>query len=238
MIDVMKKEYVVVLSTVVALLVMAVSSCKRTPNSMNDEPAAVDTTTVAETSELDFSVPVNYSGSEPRISDFIEAAISMVDNGEFLGDMSRSWEKYKAGQPLPHNRSILLDEENRYMRFDASAEDDEAFHWSYFIEFFCWDYSDGKHKLVITNTVNYDEDGKPKDGQFSGVGFNLFDVETRRMELVSAYSIGFEIDMPDETYLLVYKVFNKERIIECECYTPSGIAVRRVAFNGKEFLPL
>ena len=58
------------------------------------------------------------------------------------------------------------------------------------------------------------------------------------MELVSAYSIGFEIDMPDETYLLVYRLFNKERIIECDCHTPSGIAVRRVAFNGKEFLNL
>jgi len=236
----MKKELIAAIFMVALLLVTGVAALLRTPKSVETESVAAEVkeeaeATEVETTELDFSFLVKSEGQQPKMADFITAILTQEDIGEALGDMGRNWRKFLAGQSLPKNRSIRLDEKNRYMRFYASSEEDERFSWSYFIEFCCWDFSDGKHNLVVSNTVNYDGDGTPVDGQFSGVDFYLYDVATRKMELVSAYSLGAEFEMPEDTRLLVYRIFNKERMIECECYTPSGMTPSRLRFNGQTF---
>lgn len=187
--------------------------------------------------EYDFSFPVNFEGEEPTIVDFVTALSMHEDMGKALGWMWKEWELYQQGKPLLEKITFDVDTKNSYFRYDmVSPQDAAGCVHSGFIEFVCWDFKDGKHKLIVHNTVDY-TDGKPINGQFSGLSYYIYDTETRRMEFEYPSRLNAILEtMPEDTNLIVSKLPRKGNTIECKCYTTSGRKVIiHLKWNGSQF---
>ncbi len=175
------------------------------------------------------------STDKPTIVDFVNLIISQEDVGEEFYEMRGNWEKYLNGQPLPEDRSFILDKENGYMRYDAKFDDegDGRPKFSHFTEFGLWDCDDSRYKLIVENVVDFC-DGEPVAGQFSGITLYKYNVETQELQYASAYDLGIELDFPEDTRLIVTKLLNKEKSIEYECFTPSDKVLIRLTWNGSK----
>ena len=201
---------------------------------VREEEELTDTIETDET-EIDFSFPVRFEGEEPTITDFVTTLCSHEDMGEALGWMWKNWELYKEGKPLLDKVTFDVDLKNSYFRYDIVTQETD-FVRSGFIEFLCWDFKDKKHKLIVHNTVDY-VDGKPIAGQFSGLSYYIYDIETRRMECEYPSRLNADLEtMPEDTNLIVSKLPRKGNTIECKCYTTSGReAIIHLKWNGTQF---
>ena len=185
--------------------------------------------------EIDYSFPVNFQGKEPTIVDFITALSAQPDMGEALGWMSKNWELYQQGKPLLDEITFDVDLKKSYFRYTIVIPQEAGWVSSGIIEFLCWDFKDQKHKLIVHNTVDYC-DGEPVDGQFSGLSYYIYDIETRRMDFVSPPKLNAYLDtMPDGTCLIVSKLPRKGYTIECKCYTPTREVTKHLTWNGMRF---
>lgn len=186
--------------------------------------------------ELDFSFAVNYKGAAPDIVDFINAILSQEDIGEALGEMEENWEKYLSGKKLPKGRKFFVDKENGYMRYDAVFPPEEnGTRYSGYNEFCVMDCSDTQKKLVVENMVDY-RDGKPFEGQFSGLTFYMYDGGTKRMEFEYASNLIDDSYRPEKALVVVHKLSCKEKAIECTCHMDSGeTQILHLTWNGKTF---
>ena len=243
----MKKTYFAALCLAVALLAIATISCKRTQKNAGEEPDSTAITEEVQNStdflyeeepdsvlfkESEYAVPVKSKGGQPAMADFINGILSQEETFDAYVELSRCWEQFKRGKALPEGRSIVLDVKERYMRFDEKEVQENGSTYTGFNEYFCWDFADGKHQLVIENTVNCN-DGEPFAGQYSGLSFYIYDMETRKMWLTSEYSVGGVFDIPGDTHLIVHKVDNKDRSIDYACHTDKGVVTKRVVWNGR-----
>lgn len=242
----MKKTYFAALCMLVAMLATATVSCQRTQKTSEESSS----TSVTEDDqdftdflfeeepdsvlfqESEYAVPVKSKGGEPTIADFINGILSQEETFDAYFTLEPCWNLFQKGKALPKGRSIVLDEKERYMRFDETEVLDYGATYTGIREYFCWDFADGEHQLVIENTVNCN-DGKPFAGQYSGLSFYIYDIETRKMWLTSEYSVAGYVDIPDDTHLIVHQVDNKAKAIDYMCTTDHGIITKRVAWNGR-----
>jgi len=242
----MKKTYFAALCMLVAMLATATVSCQRTQKT-SEESSSTSVTEDDQDStdslfeeepdsvlfqESEYAVPVKSKGGEPTMADFINAILSQEETFDAYVTLEHSWNLFQKGKALPKGSSIALDEKERYMRFDETEVQDDGPTYTYVREYVCWDFADGKHQLVIENSVDC-RDGEPFAGQYSGLGFFLYDMEARKMWHVSEFSIAGIVDIPEDTHLIVHKVDNKEKSIDYVCTTDQGVVTKRVAWNGR-----
>lgn len=183
----------------------------------------------------DWSFPVKFSGQKPVISDFVSAILSQEELGESLSEMKSIWKLYRAGKALPEGRSILVDTKNGYARYETTDKYEDGDVYGSSIEFCYWNCSDGRRKLVAEGTV-CTKNGTPFMGQYSGVCFYYYDSTTRRMAFTSTYDLGIDVDMPDDTNLIVHKLPQTGKTIECHYFAPSGNVVSKLTWNGSKFV--
>lgn len=186
--------------------------------------------------EYDFSFPVSFEGEEPTIVDFVTTLSMHEDMGEALGWMWKNWELYQQGKPLLEKITYDVDKKNSYFRYDVVGPETPDFVRSSYIEFRCWDFADGKHKLLVHSTADFDN-GEPIEGQFSGLSYYIYDSETRRMEFEYPSRLNANLEtMPEDTNHIIYKLPRKGNTIECKCYTTSGRKVIiYLKWNGSQF---
>jgi len=243
----MKKTFIATWCLGVALLATAIVSCNGTQKKSEEE---CDSTSMAEEveestdfifeeepdsilfKESEYAFPVRSKGGQPTIADFINAILSQEETYDAYYELSPCWERYQKGKTLPEGRSIVLDKKERYMRFDETEVLENGSTYTGVKEYFCWDFADGKHQLVVENTVDCN-DGEPFAGQYSGLSFYIYDMETRKMWLTSEYSIGGDFDIPRDTHMIVHKVDNKNKSIDYTCYTEKGAVTRCAIWDGR-----
>jgi len=242
----MKKTYFAALCMLVAMLATATVSCQRTQKTseessstsvIEDDQDSTDSLFEEEPDsvlfqESEFAVPVKSKGGEPTMADFINAILSQEETFDAYVTLEHSWNLFQKGKALPKGSSIALDEKERYMRFDETEVLENGSTYTGVKEYFCWDFADGKHQLVVENTVDCN-DGEPFAGQYSGLSFYIYDMETRKMWLTSEYSIGGDFDIPRDTHMIVHKVDNKNKSIDYTCYTEKGAVTRCAIWDGR-----
>ena len=96
--------------------------------------------------ETDGSLVVNYKGSRPVITDFIDAFLTEdAEEGSDCDNWKNEWADYRRGKPLEKRQTFTVDVRNGYVRMENKFEGGEiTFH-----EFCFWNCSDGKHKLLV-----------------------------------------------------------------------------------------
>lgn len=208
-----------------------------------NEPAETETEAEANAEEgtepeeeLDFSFAVHHKGASPDIIDFVNAILSQEEIGEALGEMEENWKMYLSGQTLPKGRSFAVDKKEGYMRYDVlfPAEEDGT-RYSGHTEFRVLDCSDAKKKLVTQNIVEL-RNGKPFEGQYSGLTFYLYDGDTERMEFEYASNLIDDSYRPEKALVVVHKLPRKGETIECTCHMKSGeTKMLYLTWNGRKF---
>lgn len=197
--------------------------------SINCDEESVDTT------EIDLTFSINHESKEPNISDFVTAILKQEDMGEGHSEIRHNWEKLQQGERLPQNRSFQVDNDNDYLMYKAVWPKEEFGHaYTQMIEFCSLDFADGKRKLVVENLVDM-QDGELIAGQYSGLTLYVFDTQSDEMEFSFASEYGADIDVPDETQLIVHRLNPQTRAIDYECLTPSGTVIKQLVWDGNKF---
>ncbi len=174
---------------------------------------------------------VRYKGAKPSISDFVTTILSQEKKGEALDAMQTDWKKHLRGQMLTQGTTILVDAPNGYVRYDHKYSTRE----SLYIECCYWNCSDGMHKLVAENVVTI-YDGKPIEGQYSGVAFYIYDNNRRAMQAVYAPNLGINEEPPSGTSVTRCKLPQTGKALVYEYYIPSGKITKRFTWNGAKFV--
>lgn len=179
-------------------------------------------------------VDVNYKGEKPTIVDFINAILSQEDIGEALGEMEGNWKKFLSGKPLPKHRSFILKEQDNYMRYDTKDIEEDGTEYTSYTEYCSWDCADSRYTLIVENMVDF-RNGEPFYGQFSGLGFYIYNAETKVLRYASGYNLHAKFYEPEETQVSIHNLLYKDKIIECKCFTPSGEILMHLNWKGKKF---
>ena len=181
--------------------------------------------------------PVQFSGQRPVISDFVSAILTQEDLGEALGGMKVYWKMHLQGQALPEGHSFLVDTKNGYVCYDESYMEDDGTVYSQRIEFCFWNCSDGKHKLVAENIIDY-RNGKPFMGQYSGLGLYMYDGGKKKMNWAYASDVGLDLDpvMPEDVNLYYLSLPRTGKTIHYWFVAPSGNKEADFTWNGKQFV--
>ena len=174
---------------------------------------------------------VEYKGAKPSISDFVTTILSQEELGEVLGDMLPDWNKHKRGQALAQGKTMVVDTPNGYVRYEEKFPDNE----SLYIEFCYWNCADGKHKLIAENVVNL-INGKPFEGQYTGLSFYMYDNDRRKMQVAYASDLGINYDPPAGFSASLRKLPRTGKTIVYEYFLPAGKITKRFTWNGKKFV--
>lgn len=140
----------------------------------------------------DYSIPVNFKGERPTITDFVSALLSQEELGEYLGNLSDQWKLRQQGKKT--KGAWTVNTANGYVRYEEinmvdGMRDENT------CEFCYWNCADNRHKLFATS-VRLIWDGRPVDTEHSGLSFYIYDSKTRRMNWASTQDLGVDIDVP------------------------------------------
>ena len=127
--------------------------------------------------EPNYDVTVEFKGTSPNIKDFVSTLIKRAEEmDESLSELKDSWEMFLNGMKLMPGETLTVDTQNGYMHFESELTETDRL----VIECCYWNFADGKRKLVALTHDLY-SNGKPMEGQFSGIEFFLYDNETHQL---------------------------------------------------------
>jgi hypothetical protein len=214
----------VILCSIVALA----AGQYRPPVIRDIDSTEVDSLTV-ETVEEDFSFPVEFQGAEPTIADFMTAIITSEDPGEWFSYMNREWQKYRQG----HHYTGKFTIKSRYICYDEQDKE-QGDVWISHTEFCCWNCTDERYLLVGTAN-NFYRNGVPYDGQFGGISFYLYDLQTHRMDM--AYNSDLGVERPDIEGVMTYSLptDGTNIVATVNCPERDNVTITFV-WNGQGFL--
>ncbi len=172
-------------------------------------------------------IQVQFKGSSPNISDFVTAILSQEELGECLGAVSDDWSLRQRGQKLPESVQFTVDERNGFIRYDKVYPPLE----SAYTEFCFWNCSDGKHKLIGTNSGAI-MDNKPVETECTGLWFYIYDNQTKTMTSLSPSEVGAIIDA---NTTVTYALPRSGKNIEATIHNPGKTVKKILKWNGDGF---
>ena len=161
----------------------------------------------------DYAIPVKvrYGGKSPVISDFVVALWGDAED-EYSNSLITNWKMFINKQPLEEGTVIILDSRNGY--FSCIDEQSDLDYKNKSVTELCyWNCSDGKHKLVATAN-NLFINGKPVEGQYTGLMFLVYENSTRRMWMVQAEDLGAVVKSENDYFSSGYDADSKSYFVE------------------------
>ena len=119
----------------------------------------------------DYSIPVNFKGERPTITDFVSALLSQEELGEYFGNLSDQWKLRQQGKKTKGTWTVNT--ANGYVRYEEinmvdGIRDENTCELCY------WNCADNRHKLFATS-VRLIWNGRPVDTEHSGLSFYIYD---------------------------------------------------------------
>ncbi len=180
----------------------------------------------------EYDIIVTTNPTSPSIVDFITALVAEPED-EFVGMLNDAWQLYLTGQPAAKGGTMLVDKKNGFMSYTLDYDEaypEDAHGLMTRVEMCYWNCADGKHKLVAQNAMTI-EDGIYIYGQFDGIAFYLYDMETHRLSPVYNIIEDYEGDYENITYELPQKGKN----IKVRVQTSSGVINKWLVWDGYRF---
>lgn len=177
---------------------------------------------MAARAQEDYSFPVEFRGKTPTVTDFVKAISHQEDPGELLYNIAKGKKKRKK------------DGKDYIMYYDHDGYD--RFVFTDTTEFCSWDYSDGRHKMVVMIHRDY-LNGEIAAGQYSGLSLYVYDAHTRRMRILSVYNQG--IESPEINGVPVYTLSAEGKTITVSVNNPDeGSDSITYRWDGAFFSPI
>lgn len=176
-------------------------------------------------------IPVRFNGAQPNIKDFVSTLLHNGEEDEALNGLREAWNFYKNGMKQMPGDDLIVDTQNGYMGYVSEDETSRQV-----IECCYWNYADKKHKLVAISNDLY-MDGKPVDGQYTGITFYKYDNATRKLQLIYGAEVDISIDVPSNYTGTSHSLPRQGKTIVYTYYTSSGKVEKRLTWNGSKFIP-
>lgn len=187
------------------------------------EPLAYD-------EEPDYSVEVDFKGAAPNIKDFVKAMLDRPDIGESLSGLRDSWNLYLNGMKQMPGDELIVDVQNGYMGYVSKDDNERSV-----IECCYWNYADKKHKLMaFTNDLFMN--GKAVYGQYSGIEFYEFSVDTRKMTPIEPFEVGIDYVSPNGDSVVTHALPRVGRTMVYTHHTKTGKIDKKFTWNGSKFV--
>ena len=175
---------------------------------------------MAARAQEDYSFPVEFRGKTPTVTDFVKAISHQEDPGELLANIGK------------HKKRICGKD---YVVYSKRTKEGR-FVWTDSTEFCVWDYSNGRHKMVVMIHRDY-LNGEIAAGQYSGLSLYVYDAPTRRMRILSVYNQG--IESPEINGVPVYTLSAEGKTITVSVNNPDeGSDSITYRWDGAFFSPI
>ena len=105
--------------------------------------------------------------------------------GELIGAAYDAWQRYLKGRPQKEGKTITLDPQNGYFRYDSYRDETDSHTY---VEICYWNRSDGK-QLVGWNSVSFCE-GEPSITECTYIEMSLYNPSKREWEELEQDPVG------------------------------------------------
>ena len=149
-----------------------------------------------------YGVNVEFSGQQPKITDFITAYVNSVAEEEFFFCLDYIWEKYLQNKPLEENEKVVVDTKNGYVKMEDIVYDGHEVNQDVrtTAEMRYWECADQKHKIFAISVSQFiiDKDFA-FDTDFNGLNFYVYNNDTHKMVYSNGYGLGLEKGIKTDT---------------------------------------
>lgn len=177
-------------------------------------------------------ITVKYKGKNPLMTDFMEAVLALNNTVPFYKDTRFVWDGWKKGH-ISKGRSINVDEKNGCVKYNSNpvVSDENIF----LLELSRWNYSDGKHLLIVTN-LDVRRSTHLIDPRNEGLTFYRYDIASKKMKRVRLSDLGDSPSIPsDATDIHYHLSCDGESIIDYE-YLSGVRVIRSLSWDGEKFV--
>lgn len=177
----------------------------------------------------DYARTVTFGGQKPGLGDFINTIVDEAED-EHTGSIAEMWEKHQKNKPLDNGDKVTFDPKNGYACFEQNPGDG-------FIgetEFCYWNCSNPKYKLVA-NSFYLMQNGKAVETEFTGLGFYIYNTQTKKLTYSSLYDMGIEINTEGEVSGIAYILPRVGKDIKAVIYSNKGKKEVILKWNGLRF---
>ncbi|MCR5560937.1 MAG: hypothetical protein K6F58_03865 [Bacteroidales bacterium] len=189
------------------------------------------------------TIPVNFQGEKPTISDLAWAYVNyatMPEEGdeeeeegyfnESIGAVKNAMSLQRANKALGAGETLSIDQRNGFVLYEWKGDDNARLR----VEMCYWNESDGQHRLFACGVYYFDGD-KYSAGQFDGLTFYRYENATKKMALADDF--GFDVEyFTDDDASVTYDLPRSGKNITVNYWYQDGTRKQKtLQFDGRRF---